>query len=277
MPQEPHDERDDTSRTRKSAGVDDWERPSSRMQRRERRQSVTLVLCASWIVFLIAWLWQYATRYDLWQNIGISLAGLVLTFGFIAILWTNITPSRTRWRVHVTILVSMLWIVSILVWYPFYSHLYGVYFNIAIGWASFVIVLLIYAVTWLSLGRDEMRIDVGHRPAVTIVLFVIWSIFIIYWLLFQGNPNYWEHDAAVGILSLIIVLVFISVTWIPWIRAQGEMNHIRGLGALFVWLSILFVWFGFFAMPYNFYQNLAVVIVTFIVILAMIIVIERVR
>lgn len=276
MSQEPHDEQGASSRVRKSAGVDDWER-SSRTQKQKKRQIGTLVLFAVWVIFLLVWLWQYASIYEIWQNIVISVASLILIGGLVGVIWTDSEKSKNRWRVQTSILVSVLWITSLMIWYSFYSHLYGVYFNIAVGWASLVIVLIIHAVTWLSLGTGEMRIDAGHRPAMTIVLFVLWSIFIIYWLLFQGNPNYWEHDVAIGILSLIIVLVFVCAIWIPWIRAHGEIRDIYGISAIFVWFIILFVWFQFFAMPYNFYQNFVVVIVSLLAILALSVLIERVR
>ncbi len=251
---------------RRASSMEDWEVPGPRMRRRRLRYLVTIVMVVVWVVFQSVWLWSYASFYSIWQNIAVAMATLILLGGSLGAIWTDIVMPVVRMRAQASLVISVSWMAYVIIWSMFYGYQYSIYFNMAVILASIVLYIVLTASVWLSLREGERRISVDKRTAVSVVAFVLWSAFIIYWLLSQGNPNYWEHDAAVGVLSLIVLLVAMSKIWVPWSR-RGHMGNIRGVVALFVWLVVLFVWFQFFALPYNFYQSLAVVIISLVIIM----------
>ena len=120
----------------------------------------------------------------------------------------------------------------------------------------------------------------GFRWGVSLSIIggVGWLIFIIIWLAFYASAYPWEKNFAIFLLSLLIVGIVLGTPWSIWgmkqrTQKEKEMWKIKGFKWR-VWFSGVFViaifsfliyWFWFLAVPYSIYQNIAVIIVAFLV------------
>jgi len=118
----------------------------------------------------------------------------------------------------------------------------------------------------------------GWRPGFSIVAGVGWLVFIILWLAFYASNYAWEKNVAIFLLSILAVFILLGGTWALWgirqIPKEGkDMFKIFGfkwrvqisIVIPFAAMVFLIVWFWYYAVPYTVWQNLAVLIVTLLV------------
>ncbi len=117
----------------------------------------------------------------------------------------------------------------------------------------------------------------GWRVSLSIIAGVGWLVFLILWLFFYATNFSWEKNVAIFLLSLVVICLVLGGPWAIWgLRQQTEkeMWKIKGFRWR-VWLSgILFVaviafliyWFWYKAEEWSLYQNIAIFIVTFLII-----------
>ncbi len=121
--------------------------------------------------------------------------------------------------------------------------------------------------------------ELGLKPSFSIIIGVGWLIFLILWLAFYAGQYAWEKNLAIILLSTLVMFVLIGGMWAMYgIRniPPDEKEKFKTGGFKWrVWLSIvlpfaalifLIVWFWFYAQPYNVWQNIAVMLVTILVI-----------
>jgi hypothetical protein len=51
------------------------------------RFAVSIISIVGWIIFLIVWLFFYASNYDIYQNIAIIIVSLLILGGIKAVVW----------------------------------------------------------------------------------------------------------------------------------------------------------------------------------------------
>jgi hypothetical protein len=124
----------------------------------------------------------------------------------------------------------------------------------------------------------EMK-GMGCRVSLSILVAVGWLVFLILWLFFYAGPYSWEKNLSVVLLSLLFLCGCIGIPWGVWtIRQRSvmetEMWNTKGFRWR-VWVSLFFMigsmvfliyWFWFLAEPFNVYQNIAIFIVSFLII-----------
>ena len=121
--------------------------------------------------------------------------------------------------------------------------------------------------------------DFGWKIPYSIIIGVGWLIFIIIWLFFYASEYNWEKNIAILILSVFVVALILGIPWIFWWKkcqtnSEKEMWQTKGFKWR-VWLSMilafiltifLIVWFWYYAEPYTWYQNIAILLVSILII-----------
>jgi hypothetical protein len=240
-------------------------RPRRKRSGVAKKSQATLGGFIVWAAFVVVWLFFFAINYGIFENIAVAVSSFIIIGGFIGAMWTGdaIGPSGMERRARVSILSTVFWIAFIILWLPFYAESFNVNKNAAVLLTSVLVFIGVNGAAWIGIAPEAARKEMGKRPFVGGVVFVLWLIFLDYWFWFQADIYVWEYNIAIILLSVIALCalevgVFYSVTK----KFGGE---IKGIGLLFGWLIVLFVWFYFFAVPFNVYQNFAIVFVTFMV------------
>jgi hypothetical protein len=128
-------------------------------------------------------------------------------------------------------------------------------------------------------GLDAMRTaGFGWRVAVSIAVFFGWLIFLIIWLFFYATDYSVFQNLAMILVSIIAGIGILAGTWVSWgLRFAKHFDHcvpemhkpkwpsvlsgIAGVG----WLTFIVIWLFFYADDFSGYQNLAIVIVSVMV------------
>jgi hypothetical protein len=125
--------------------------------------------------------------------------------------------------------------------------------------------------------KHEMK-GLGWRVSLSILVGVGWLVFLILWLFFYANQYAWEKNMAIFLFSLLVLVGIVGVPWAYWgLKNQSaqekEMWKIKGFRwrigvtlvvALVVFLFLIY-WFWYLAAPYDVYQNIAIFIVSFLI------------
>ncbi|MFW6193917.1 MAG: hypothetical protein ACOC5L_00160 [Halobacteriota archaeon] len=119
------------------------------------RMSISAITGIGWLVFLILWLFFCAGDYSIYQNIGILFASLLLAGAIISVPWITLglgSEFNLRWRVTISVVSGIGWLVFLIAWAFTYASDYDIYQNIAIFLISLLILGGINAVTWIPWG-----------------------------------------------------------------------------------------------------------------------------
>jgi MFS family permease len=130
------------------------------------RVSLSIIVGVGWLVFLILWLFFYASAYHIYQNVAIVLASLLLVAIMLGAPWAwwgakamkEMTETRGfRWRVWLSLLVTFGLFVFLIIWFYTYASCYSIYQNIAIFIVSFLIMGGILGAAWAPWGMKYGR------------------------------------------------------------------------------------------------------------------------
>lgn len=132
-----------------------------------------------------------------------------------------------------------------------------------------------------SKGRNVFEVPgFAWRLSTTILLGVVWLSFLILWLFFWAGGFDVYQNLAVIFVSIIVVIGLLGAMWASWgiryakeyegknIEWKQDWNRWfgwRGVASAIIWIGWLIwllVWLFFYAGSYNFYQNLAIFIVS---------------
>jgi hypothetical protein len=120
----------------------------------------------------------------------------------------------------------------------------------------------------------------GWRVAVSILIAIGWLSFLILWLFFSAGAYDIFQNLAILIVSVLVGVGLLGAMWAPWGMRMAKMVGVEhparfgkpilmtvisissGIG----WLVFLIIWLFFYAGDYNGYQNLAVFILSLLVV-----------
>ena len=131
--------------------------------------SLSILGGVGWLVFLIIWLFFFASDYSLYQNIAIVL-GSVLVIGLVIgspwAVWGLRQQTEKekamwkikgfRWRIWVSVILFFVLMVFLILWFYVYADNWSPYQNFAIFIVSILIAGGIVAAMWAPWG---MRYD----------------------------------------------------------------------------------------------------------------------
>jgi hypothetical protein len=135
------------------------------------RMPASVLIGVGWLVFVIIWLFFYASGYSIWKNLGVLFASLVIVISLEAALWIGfgmrmgqarsaegrawMAYGNMRWRAALSIAVALGWAVFFIIWLLVYADSYSGYQNLAVILVSLLIAGGLTAVTWTGMWRQR--------------------------------------------------------------------------------------------------------------------------
>ena len=124
------------------------------------RVGLSIAVVFGWLVFLIIWLFFYANKYDVLQNIAIFLASVLVGVGILAASWATwgIRYARSgrapqfdkpRGTMIINAVAGVGWLIFLVIWLFYYASNYNGYQNLAIFIASLMVLGAITGSSWV--------------------------------------------------------------------------------------------------------------------------------
>jgi hypothetical protein len=132
------------------------------------------------------------------------------------------------------------------------------------------------------MGKEDKYQPPGWKVSLSIGMGIGWIVFVIIWLaFFAGNETYnfsGYQNFAVILISILVVILVLGGSWASWglkqIPKEGkEMMKMAGFASRVVvsiiiplaLMIFLIIWFFFYATNFDLYQNIAVFIVSILI------------
>ncbi len=175
---------------------------------------------------------------------------------------------RTKLREYGSAGSMIAWMAFLLVWLFFFASDYGIFENIAVVLIALFIVGVVNAVAWIPIDEG------GWKARTSAASGVVWIVFLIVWIVFFAGYYGIYENIGIGIASLLLIGALNVLLWVPT-AGEGWGARISALGGI-GWLTFLALWLPFandFALIYsiNVYQNVAIVLASFLIMLVVVI------
>ena len=125
--------------------------------------------------------------------------------------------------------------------------------------------------------QPEMK-GLGWRVSLSILVSIGWLVFLVLWLFFYAKQYPWEKNFAIFLLSIFLLVLIVGAPWAIWglrFRSPKEKELWSTTGFRWrLWVSCIFIlvvflfliyWFWSLAQPYDIYQNIAIFIVSIMI------------
>ncbi len=139
------------------------------------------------------------------------------------------------WRVSLSILVGVGWLVFLLIWLLFYANKYAWEKNVAIFLLSLLLLTGILGGPWAywafkkqtSVEKEMWRQKAFRwRFWVSIFIGLFLILFLIYWFWALAEPYDIYQNLAIFIITLLIAGGLVAAMWVPWGMKYGsEYDH----------------------------------------------------
>jgi len=135
------------------------------------------------------------------------------------------------WRVSLSIIAGVGWLVFIILWLFFYASNYTGYQNVAIFLISILAIIAILGAPWIIWGmrqqtKEEKKMwkTRGFRWRVWLsgILALALMIFLIYWFWYQASTYDLYQNIAIFIVSILIAGGAMGASWAPWGIKHGH-------------------------------------------------------
>jgi MFS family permease len=129
------------------------------------------------------------------------------------------------WRVSLSILVGVGWLVFLVLWLFFYAKDYAWEKNVAIFLLSLLLLIGVLGVPWAYWAfkkqtsvEKEMWKQKGFqwRFWVSMLVGLFMILFLIYWFWALAEPYDIYQNLAIFIVSLLIAGGLVAAMWVPW-------------------------------------------------------------
>jgi len=138
------------------------------------------------------------------------------------------------WRVSLSILVGVGWLVFLLVWLIFYAKDYAWERNVAIFLLSLLVIIGILGVPWAywaykkqTSQEKELWKQKGFlwRFWVSMIIGLAFILFLIYWFWALAEPYDLYQNLAIFIITLLIAGGLVAAMWVPWGMKYDHDRH----------------------------------------------------
>ncbi|MHA2068994.1 MAG: hypothetical protein ACXABY_31920, partial [Candidatus Thorarchaeota archaeon] len=224
----------------------------------KRKGNMSAATFVIWVAFAMIWLFFFAVNYTPWENVAVVGASFLFIGLVNALMWA---PSA--WRIRLSIIMGIGWLIFIILWWPFYAAFYTGYQNFAVMLLSVAVLIALTGGPWMTQVPREAFMAFRGRAVLGLVTLFAYLAFLILWLWFFTGGYDLYFNVTVGLVAtLVMYLVAVGVS----VTDEDTMPGPRWLGPIIglVWLVLLIVWFYFFAPGFNDYQNFAVVVLSII-------------
>ncbi len=120
------------------------------------RVSTSIITVVGWLSFIILWLFFYADKYSIYQNIGAVIVSMIVFIGINGAVWgtwaMRMAPRDAMgpWRLRAiaSFVAGAAWVGFLLIWLLVYADSYSIYQNIAVLFVSVLVLGGINGVLW---------------------------------------------------------------------------------------------------------------------------------
>ena len=135
------------------------------------------------------------------------------------------------WRVSLSIIAGVAWLIFVIVWLAFYAEDYSVSRNIAIILISILVLIVVLGVPWAvwairhipEEGKEIMRAaGFTSRVAVSIVIPFALLIFLIVWFYQYASDFNVYQNIAILLVSVLAVGGAMGAIWASWGMKHGK-------------------------------------------------------
>jgi hypothetical protein len=128
------------------------------------RISGSIAVFFGWLVFLIIWLFFFASDYDVFQNIAIIIVSILVSLGILAAMWVpwglryadsfegGTMKDKPKWTSVLSGIAGLGWLIFLIIWLFFYASDFTGYQNIAIVLVSILVLAGILGGAWAYWG-----------------------------------------------------------------------------------------------------------------------------
>ena len=125
------------------------------------RVSTSIITAVGWLSFVIIWLFFFADKYSIYQNIGMVIVSLIVFIGINGAVWgtwaMRMAPKDAMgpWRLRAiaSFVTGAAWVAFLLIWLLSYADSYSIYQNIAVLFVSVLVLGGINGVLWNKHSR----------------------------------------------------------------------------------------------------------------------------
>lgn len=250
-------------------------RGRKRRRRSKGKQYGSLASFVAWMSFLIIWLFFFASGYGIFENIAVVLVALLIVGALNAIMWIPIHEGG--WRARTSAVSGVVWLIFLIVWIVFFASGFGFYENIGIALASLLVIGALNVGLWVPTAEEG-----GAGGRVSALGGIFWLMFIVLWLPFANDfslifPINTYQNVAIIMTSFLLMFAVVIAPWRGEIRVgidaeAGLYTRVRGsLVGFVLWLIFIDVWFWFLAGGFSGNQNVAIILVSFAILCAILV------
>jgi len=164
-----------------------------------------------WLIFLVIWLFFYASGYTGYQNLGVILASIIVLSVINSTAWSFI-DKRKSWKSMISTLTGLLLGIFLVIWLFYYASDYTLLRNFGVFFLSILLIAAVNSLIWIP-----KRSSIGWRAAVSAVSGLGWLIFLVYWLLVGSGYYNLYQNLAIFIVSILVLAAVNVITWLSWV------------------------------------------------------------
>jgi len=194
--------------------------------------------------------------------------------------WKGGMPPGGAAKVAVSIVAGVGWLIFLILFLAFYAEGFSVYWNLAIVFASLLVMYAILGPMWaywgIKTGRARKKPPGGAaKVAVSIVVGVGWLIFLILFVAFYAEGFSIYENLAIILASILVTGAIRGPMWAYWGIKTGRarkkppglaprvaVSTVVGCG----WLIFFILFLVFYAEDFSIYRNLAIILVSLLVV-----------
>jgi len=187
-------------------------------------------------------------------------------------------------KVAVSIVAGVGWLIFLILFLAFYAEGFSVYWNLAIVFASLLVMYAILGPMWAYWGIKNGRArktppGLAPRVAVSTVVGCGWPIFFILFLAFYAEGFSIYENLAIVLASILVMCVILGPMWASWgitidkktgrarkkrpdLALRTAVSTVVGCG----WLIFFILFLVFYAEGFSIYRNLAIILVSLLVV-----------
>jgi uncharacterized membrane protein len=163
------------------------------------------------------------------------------------------------WRVSLSIVEAMGWLVFLVIWFFFYAQTLQFYQNIAVFAVSVAILGIVEGFTWTPTWWDREIPRFGRAVALQSVVGLITLAFAFVWLFFYADSADLYTNIAIMIIPIAVYGLTQSVGR-RWRKVEELRTSVWVAGLIIglIWAASLFIWFYYYAAGYSLFVNFGV-------------------
>ncbi len=174
------------------------------------RTILSIITGFAWLLFLVIWLFFYASGYTLYQNLGIILASIIALSVINSTFWSFVGRRRSLKSV-ISTLTGLVLGAFLVIWLFYYASDYTLLRNFGVFFLAILVIAAVNSLIWIP-----KRSSMGWRAAVSAVSGLGWVIFLVYWLLVLASYYNLYQNLAIFIASILVLAAVNVITWLSW-------------------------------------------------------------